>query len=128
MTQHNFRNAEHLEMMVHHPSSSPEISAVDAVGAVVQASQTTLSRTEAATEEETLTSLVDILQQVTRNVPTQGTPAQPSAVTPTPNDTIAALWLKVYRKHAKKQKKPRKRRNDKKTYSIYTTIGFDTPN
>lgn len=67
-------------------------------------SQTTPTRTEAAKEEETLKSLVDILQQVMRSVPTQGTPAQHSAVTPTLTDTIDALWLKVYRKHAKKQK------------------------
>ena len=68
------------------------------------ASRTTPSRREAAKEEETLKSLVDVLQQVMRNVPTQGTPALHSAVTPTLHDTVDALWLKVYRKHAKKQK------------------------
>lgn len=70
-------------MMVHHPSSSTEISAVNAVSAILPASQTTPPRTEAAKEEETLKSLVDVPQQVMRNVPAQGAAAQHSAVTPT---------------------------------------------
>lgn len=104
-SQHNFRNAKHVKMMLH-PYSSAEDPAEDTVGATARAPQATLSRTEAEKEEETLKNLVDVLHHVMRNDPSQGALAPRSAATPTRNDTVDALWLKVYKKHAEKPKKP----------------------
>lgn len=48
---------------------------------------------------------MDVLHHVMRNDPSQGALAAPSAATPPRNDTIDALWLKVYKKYAEKPKK-----------------------
>ncbi|XP_067412186.1 sperm equatorial segment protein 1-like [Emydura macquarii macquarii] len=126
--QHTFESVKHIKISVH-PTSSVQISSIGTDNLTIYESHTTPFGSEEKKEEKTLRSLVDILQDMIQDVPTQRTPTEQTIITPNivksyVNGSIDSLWLNVGRKHGQKRKKSKQKAAVTRTFTTPTTTPF----
>ncbi|XP_038275339.1 uncharacterized protein LOC119862545 isoform X1 [Dermochelys coriacea] len=126
--QHTFENVKHIKISVH-PTSSIQVSSSGTDNLTIYESRTTPFGSEEKKEEKTLRSLVEILQDMIQDVPTQRTPTERTIITPKIvksyiNESIGSLWLNVGQKHGGKLQKSKKKAAVTRKFTTSTTTPF----
>ncbi|KAG6938707.1 hypothetical protein G0U57_005165, partial [Chelydra serpentina] len=124
--QHTFKNVKHIKISVH-PTSSIQVSSSGTDNLTIYESHTTPFVSEEKKEEKTLRSLVEILQDMIQDVPTQRTPTEQTIITPKivksyVNEGVASLWLNVGPKQ--KLQKSKKKAAVTRKFTTSTTTPF----
>ncbi|XP_077683958.1 sperm equatorial segment protein 1 isoform X4 [Eretmochelys imbricata] len=126
--QHTFENVKHIKISVH-PTSSIQVSSVGTDNLTIYESRTTPFGSEEKKEEKTLRSLVEILQDMIQDVPTQRTPTERTIVTSKivksyVGESIGSLWLNVGQKHGGKPQKSKEKAAVTRKFTTSTATPF----
>ncbi|XP_042712478.2 uncharacterized protein LOC101945203 isoform X1 [Chrysemys picta bellii] len=126
--QHTFENVKHIKISVH-PTSSIQVSSSGTDNLTIYESHTTPFGSELKKEEKTLRSLVEILQDMMQDVPTQRTPTEQTIITPKivksyVNGSIDSFWLNVGQKLDRKPQKSKKKAAVTRKFTTSTTTPF----